>query len=161
MGGNVLQSGSVTAGHNATWITDGVIADGGPIAASNKVLGSIFGADFNSTGDQPLVLPASINAFQLTGIIVTNASVSLNAAFGGFYPLSSKAGSPIVLASQSYAALTASSLLMQPTLTAFATTTRFSSAILTGLWAIYLSLTVPQGSTATADVYLTGLDLSA
>ena len=160
MGGNVLQSGSVTAGHNATWITDGVIADGGPIAASNKVLGSIFGADFNSTGDQPLVLPASINAFQLTAIIVTNASTSLTTATGGFYPLASKAGSPIVSAAQNYLSLVASSDLLRPTLTTFASTTRFSNAILTSSWAIYFSLTIPQGATATCDVYAIGIDLS-
>ena len=158
--GCVLQSGNVTPGHLAQFITDHVIGDAGPILASQKVLGAIFGADFNTTSDQPIVLPSSINAFQLTGIIVTNASISLTTAFGGFYPLTSKAGSPIVSASQGYSALTSSSVLLQPTLTTFAMTTRFSNAILTNLWAIYFSLTIPQGATASADVYAIGLDLS-
>ena len=156
----IVQSGIITPGHLVDWITDGVVGDAGPALAGNKVLGSIFMADFNSTFDQPITLAQSLTAFQLSGIIVTNASVSLTSAIGGFYPLASKAGSSLVLASQAYSSLTGPNILLQPSLTAYATTTRFSRSVLTSSWAIYLSLSTAQGVPATADVYVLGVDLS-
>ncbi len=117
---------------------------------------------------QPLILPPAIVAFQLTGIIVTNASISLSAAVGGFYPMASKGGSAIVAASQSYSTLTGADLLLSATLTAFAQTERFSSNNLPfalnangqyGL-ALFFALTTAQGVQASADIYVEGLDLS-
>src|ERR1700733_2890264 len=97
MGGvSVQQSGNPTSGHLAKWVASGVIADAGPPIASQRVLAVLQGADFNTTTDQPINIPNSITAFQLTGMIITNASVSLTTAVGGFYPQFSKAGSPIV-----------------------------------------------------------------
>lgn len=161
----ILQSGSVTPSHPAIWVTDGVIADGGPILAAQKVLASLRAVDFNSTADQPLIVPPAITAFSLTGIIVTNASRSFTTAVGGFYPAASKAGTPIVAASQVYSALTISAGLLNVTLAAFGSGTRFSIANLTNPFgtglAIYLALTTAQGqSPATADVYLVGMDLT-
>ena len=164
---DVQQSGSVTPGHLAQWVTSGVLADAGPLNTSQKVLASIRGADFNSTADQPILIPAPITAFQLAGIIVTNASVSLTTAVGGIYTAASKGGSQLVANSQVYSSLTAPTKLLQATLTSTANTSRFSSANLTftvifGLpyLTLYFSLTTPQGATATADIYLVGLDLS-
>lgn len=165
---SVQQSGNVTPGHLASWTTDGVIQDGGPLLASNKVLAVQFGANFNTTFDQPLILPQPITVFQLTGIVVTNASISLTIAVGGFYTEALKSGSQIVSASQTYSVLSSPNLLMQPALTTFAQTARFSAAnlaILAGAnnqngLAIYFSLTTPQGVQATADIYAIGIDLS-
>jgi len=158
----VLQSGVVTPGHVATWTTDGVIQDGG--TQSPAVLASLRGANFNSTSDQPIAIPASIGAFQLTGIIIANASISLSTAAGGFYPAALKGGTPIVAASQAYSSLsTPVTALMQATLAAFGQNTRFSSANLgqiLGLNNIWFSLTTPQGVTATADIYLLGNNLT-
>ena len=159
MGGTVLQSGNVTNGHLAKWLTSGVIGDAGPQVAGQRVIASGFALDFNSTADQPLIIPPAITAFQLTGIICTNSPVSLSTATGGFYPQVSKGGSAIVSAGQVYSALTGLNLLMQPTLTAFALAARFSSVNLPNS-AIYFSLTTPQGQTAPVDVYLIGVDLS-
>jgi hypothetical protein len=164
----VLQNGLVTPGHYATWVTDGVIEDGGALAAAQKVLASVFSANFNTTTDQPILIPPAITAFQLTGIIVTNASISLTTAAGGFYPAAGKGGSAIVASSQAYSSLINANLLLQPTLTAFAQSARFSSANLPLILgtnnqyslAAYLSLTTAQGNPATADVYLLGVDLS-
>lgn len=157
----IVQSGIITPGHLVDWITDGVVGDAGPALAGNKVLGSIFMADFNSTFDQPITLAQSLTAFQLSGIIVTNASIPLTAAFGGFYPLSNKAGTPLVASSQGYSALTTANILLQPTLTTYALTTRFSANVLTSGWQLYFSLSTPQGIAATGDIYVTGIDLSA
>ena len=163
----VLQSGNVTPGHLATWTTDGIVQDGGPILASQKVLTSIRSASFATTIDQPLILPPSIVAFQLTGIIVTNASTSLLGALGGFYTNPGQTGSVIVFAAQSYSSLTGSNLLLSVTLTAFANTARFSSNNLplllnaNGQYALgfYFSLSTALAA-GTADIYAIGLDLS-
>ena len=158
---SVLQSGVVTPNHVAVWTTDGVIQDGG--TQSPSVLASLRGANFNSTSDQPIAIPATITAVQLTSIIITNANVSLTTAVGGFYPAALKGGPPIVSAAQTYSALTTSASLMTATLASFGANTRFSSANLgqiLGLSNIWFALTTPQGVSATADIYLVGVNLS-
>ena len=158
----ILQSGQVTPSHLAIWAADGVLQDGGP-GMGQFVLASLRGANFNTTNDQPIIIPQRIVAFRLQNIIVTNASVSLTTAAGGVYPAASKGGTPIVAAAQAYSALTTQDSLLSLTSTAFFTGTRFSSRTLgqlNGLNAIWLSLTTGQGAPATADVYLLGSDLT-
>lgn len=153
---SVEQSGLVTPNHVAMWSTTGVIADGGALPAG-RVIVSGRSLNFNTVNDQPIVFPQWITAFRLANIIITNASISLTTAVGGFYPAASKGGTPIVANTQVYSTLTASSKLLLATLASFGSTTRFSSANLAsigGLLAIYLSLTTAQGAAATADVYL-------
>ena len=154
----VLQTGNVTPGHIALWSANGVLADGSALGASQKVLARAS-CDFNSTADQPLLLPSYITAFMLTNIIVTNAPLSLTTAVGGFYPAVSKGGTAIVAAGQVYSTLIVASKLLSCTLTGTVATTRYSRANLTD-WAIYLSLTTPQGSATMADCYVLGIDLS-
>lgn len=159
----IQQSGQVTPGHLAVWLTTGVQGDGGPIPAASRVLASLRSADFNATTDQPIAIPKAIVAFQLTGIIVTNASPSLSNAIGGFYPQAGKAGTPIVAASQAYSLLTTPDQLLQATLATFGQQSRFSAdnlGSIGGLLQIWLSLTTPQGVLASADVYLMGTDLT-
>lgn len=155
----VQQSGNVTPGHAAIWAASGVLRDGGALPIAQRVLAAFPSADFNDTGDQPLILPAAITAFQLTGIIITNASLSLTTAVGGFYPEAFKEGTPIVADTQGYSSLTTAQKLLQATLASFGSTTRFSRTNLPD-WAIYFALTTPQGAAATADIYLIGIDLT-
>jgi len=154
----------ITPGHLAIWSTTGVIEDGGVVAVSQRnVLASARSVNFNTTNDQPIAIPQRVSAFQLTGILVTNASISLTTAVGGFYPAAAKAGTALVAAGQAYSTLTSSSLLLYPTLTSFGQNTRFSASNLSaiaGLLNIWFSLTTPQGAPATADIYLLGLDLT-
>lgn len=160
---SILQSGNVTPGHVATWATDGVLQDGGILPSGNTILGRLLSADFNSTADQPIQLPNTITAFTISGILITNASLSLDTAAGGFYPTVSKGGTAIVAAGQVYSSLTTAAKLLSATLAAGISTTRFYSAnvdILTGYPTIYLSLTTAQGVVATADVFVLGTNLS-
>ena len=155
----ILQSGNVTPGHIAVWSTDGVVQDGGPVKSSKQVLASLLSADFSSIADQALLLPTSITAFAITGIMVTNASLSLATAAGGFYPQTSQGGTAIVASSQVYSSLDATTKLLNCTIAAAALATRYSRTNVPN-WAIYLSLTTPQGVYATADIYLLGTDLT-
>lgn len=155
----VDQSGNVTPGHMAVWTADGVLQDGGSPTVAQRVIARLTQAAFDTTSDQPLILPTRMTAFQLTSIVVARPSISLNAAVGGFYTASSKGGSPIVSAAQSYAALTTVDLLMQVTLTAFGQSAYFTRRLLPD-WAIYFSLTTGQVLPTVASIYLIGIDLS-
>ena len=154
----VEQSGSVTPGHVAVFASDNVLMDGGANAFSDRVLASLLNADFNTTADQPLALNPLLKAFQITGILITNASISLSTAVGGFYPQADKLGTEIVANTQVYNTLSTGQKLLAATLTAFATGNQFTRDILPD-WAVYLSLTTEQGVAATADVYLLGVEL--
>lgn len=159
----VQQSGLITPGHLAIWSTTGVVQDGGVLPAAARVLGSGRSYSFNTTNDQPIAIPQRITAFSLSGILITNASLSLTTAVGGFYPSPAKAGVPIVPAIQTYTTLTNSSLLLWATLSSFGQNTRFSASNLSaiaGYLNIWFSLTTAQGAAATGDIYLVGMDLS-
>jgi hypothetical protein len=119
----------------------------------------LLNANFNITSDQPILLPTTLQAFQLTGIVVAAPSLSLSTAAGGFYPQAAKAGSPIVVAGQVYTALTSSSLLMNATLTAYAQAQYFTRTQLAN-WAVYFALTTAQGVNCIANIYLLGIELA-
>ncbi len=140
-----------------------MVQDGGALPAAARVLAAGRSYNFNTTNDQPIPIPQRVLAFQLTGIIVTNASRSLTTAVGGFYPAPVKGGLALVPAIQTYSMLTNNTLLLNLTLSSFGQNTRFSSvnlSSLAGFTSIWFSLTTPQGSVATADIYLVGMDLT-
>jgi hypothetical protein len=155
----IVQSGNVTPNNLVKWVAPGVVADGGPpLGTSETVLAQFLGANFNITGDQTIPIVSTITRFCLTRIIVTNPSLSLTTAVGGFYPQPSKGGTAIVANTQVYSTLTAASKLLNPTLTSFGSTTVFDATILTS-FAIYFALTTPQGVACTADLFLVGIVL--
>lgn len=155
----VQQSGNVTRGHLASWVTDGVIGDAGPNPYSERVIASLLNADFNTTSDQILTLATYLKSFMLTRVIVTNSPTSLNVAVGGLYTAASKGGQAIVAASQAYSALTGAQGLLNATLTTYAQNNQFNRTNVPS-WNFYLSLTTAQGATAPAAVYIVGIELS-
>lgn len=116
---------------------------------SYKLLGSLIGANMNTTSDQVIAMLST--RYYIDKVIVANASVSLTLAVGGLYTAASKGGSLVLGSAQAYSGLTGStkilsvaSLLTSDTLTAST---------------LYLSLTTGQGSAATADWYIYGFEL--
>jgi hypothetical protein len=95
-----------------------------------------------------------VAAFAITAVVVTNCSVSMTTAAGGFYPATAKGGTAIVAAGQVYSSLTAATVLLNATVAATPLVTRYAQAN------VYLSLTTPQGAAATCDVYVIGTDLT-
>lgn len=157
--GSIIQSGQVTPGHVGIWTTDGVMQDGGPLLGPSETkLAQLLGANFNTTNDQQIAIPSTITKFQLTRIVVTNPSLSLTTAVGGFYPQPAKGGTSLVANTQVYSSLTTAAALLNPTLTSYANTTALTASILTS-FSIYLALTTPQGVAATGDVFLFGVIL--
>ena len=118
------------------------------ISENGAFLGSIKTADFNSTADQ--AIPVNAGRYIIRRIVVNNASVNLTTAAGGVYTATAKGGTAVVAAAQVYAALTAAGKFADLTLAAVVGTDILTAATL------YLSLTVAQGSAATADVYIFG-----
>lgn len=113
-----------------------------------QLIGVIKGADFNSTADQTFYTKSS--SFIIRRITVTNASTSLTTAVGGIYGQANKAGSAVVANTQVYSALTTAIKYVDLTLTAGVGSNIASNRTL------YFSLTTPQGSAATADIYVFG-----
>ena len=122
------------------------------VVGTQRVIGTLRGANFNAVTDQ--AIPMAVAVYQITGIVVTNCSASLTLAVGGFYPTTAKGGTPIVAATQVYSALTSASVLLNATVAATPLITRFT------VTPVYLSLTTAQGSAATCDVYVIGVDLT-
>lgn len=142
-----ISSGALAKARGGTGGTTG-------LQGIQQVLGSLRGANFNTTADQAIAINANVTAFQITGIVVTNCTANLTLAAGGFYPAASKAGTPIVAATQVYSALTSASVLLGVTIAGTPLVTRYT------LSQVFLSLTTAQSTAATCDVYVNGLDLT-
>jgi hypothetical protein len=121
---------------------------------TDRVLCSIRSADFNSTADQPCVLPAAITTYKIVEIFETNCTTSPGIAAGGVYTAASKGGQAIVAATQTFVTAQAIAPTIPNTLAANMATTRFTAN------PIYLSLTTPKGSAVTCDMYVIGDDLT-
>lgn len=120
----------------------------------NKRLGELRGANMNVTTDQLIPISSQITAFQISSITVTNCSESMTTVQGGFYPAASKGGTAIVASSQAYSAATGPTIIVNPTISATPLATRYAQS------QIYFSLTTPQGTTGTCDIYIDGKDLT-
>jgi hypothetical protein len=113
--------------------------------------GSLIGANMNVTTDQAIAISVPSVAWVIQGIYVSNPSVSLTTSAGGIYTAASKGGTAIVDSSQAYSGLTSHTAntagnFLSLTLASAVDNTQFSSVA-----NVFLSLTTPQGSAATAD----------
>ncbi len=117
--------------------------------APPNLLFTLKGTNFNSTADQQLNQTAWTGKFRITKIVITNASVSLTTAAGGFYSGAGKTGMVLVSAGQVYSSLTAALIVLEATLNA-------ATTVLASGTPVYLSLTTGQGAPATADIYIYG-----
>jgi hypothetical protein len=123
----------------------------GGFAPARIECGELLGANMNSTADQAIPISFPSAKYVITEIDITNPSVSLTTAAGGFYSAASKGGVAIVSSGQAYSTLTTNAANttgneMTATLATAGNTTAFN------LSQIYLSLTTAQGAAATADV---------
>lgn len=107
------------------------------------------GLDFNSTADQLLAKLHAFPVVHLLNAYVSKPSASIASAVGGLYTASAKGGVAVVAASQTYTGVTGTGLGVA---IGIANAGREEMAIA----ALYLSLTTPQGSAATANYTLIG-----
>ncbi len=152
--GSSFAPSATTDTTNATNISSGTLAIARAPSGLSQVIGSLRGANFNTTADQAIAIRSGITKFSVSGITVTNCTGSLTLAVGGFYPTTSKGGTALVANTQVYSALSGATILLPTTLVATTLTTAYTVSN------IYLSLTTAAGSAATCDAYIIGTDLT-
>lgn len=153
---NVLNIGASIAGTTNGATNPSVCHVGGEC-----ILGVLRSANLNVTTDQGIgIVPltstnagylATATKYIVTRIWVDNCSLSVTTAAGGIYPATSKGGTPLVAAAQTYTNCTSSTTMQQATLAAATTTTTYTATTL------FFSLTAAQGAAATGDVYVYGI----
>ena len=154
-----INIGNSIAGTTNNWTSPTVCAVG-----MQCILGVLKGANLNATTDQAIVIGprtstqphylASVTKYIVTAVWLDNCSTSITTAAGGVYTTTSKGGTPVVPAAQTYTSCTSSTTMQQTVLntgTGSPAATTYTAATL------YLSLTSPQGGTATGDVYVLGI----
>ena len=115
---------------------------------SSYPCGRIIGANMNSTADQAINI-GGWGKFMVTGITTANASTSLTTAAGGVYTATSKGGTAVIAAATTYTANTTAAKASSAS--AVGAAYGDTSLVVPGA-VLYLSLTTPQGSAATADI---------
>lgn len=151
----VEQSGSITPGHLAQWVAQGVIEDAGP-----NPFTSVFGmyssggytVNFNvANTDTPIYinLPTGYTRYRVHGVVISGASASLTSATCGVFTATGGGGVQVVAANT---AITVSAITndtnnnMQNLTIANQNTIAFSDTIL------YFRVETAQGSAATGSV---------
>lgn len=117
---------------------------------TNTTLFRLTGADLNSTLDQVLLKAFDFTKYVIDKIVFANASGAVSNATGALYTGVSKSGIPLTNASQSLTGLDSVNAVLNPALTSGGT----------GLISapnVVLSLTVPEGTAKTADIFVMGV----
>ncbi len=119
----------------------------------DQLLWSLIAANMNSTADQSMVKAFPFATYQISRIVVSNASTSLTLAAGGIYTGAAKSGNAVVAAAQLYSGLTGATLGIAATLAAVGLAVQSATTL-------FLSLTTAQGGAATADFRVYGTPLT-
>lgn len=120
--------------------------------------GSLLGANMNVTTDQAIPISVPSASFLIDSIVISNPSLSLDTAQGGFYSAASKGGVAVVANTQAYSALTTNAAnttgnAVLATIATAGNTTAFQGAFQTSqIKTLYFSLTTAQGAASTADI---------
>lgn len=115
------------------------------------LLGTLTGANFNSTADQAISLSGPAD-YVVSSIVIKGASTSLTTAKGALYSAASKSGPLFGMTTTTpFTALTGGS-----SATIFGAGSGNATIDLSGSATVYLSLTTPQGGAATGNIYVFG-----
>lgn len=109
-------------------------------------IGKLIGANLALTSDQPIPINHLTYGYDVVRIIATNVVGTPVAAQGGIYTATSKGGTAIVAASQSYTGLVSGTTIISLTLA--------STGVIRLNDTLYLSLTTPNSTACTADIYV-------
>lgn len=123
------------------------------------VAGSLIGANMNTTADQmiPINWPKGANGFIPQAVLFFDTSVPLTTAEGGVYLATGKAGCAIVPNTQTYSAIDGVTVYaLNPALASCVSGASVGSFLVQPYQPLYLSLSTPQGTAATINVYIYG-----
>jgi hypothetical protein len=101
MSDGVLQSGNVTPGHLAAWVTDGVVGDAGITFSTSygRFVATILGVNFNvPNSDNPLsiLLPLGYSRYRLSAIMLSGATGVLSSSTVGVFTAANAGGLAVV-----------------------------------------------------------------
>jgi hypothetical protein len=124
------------------------------VRGTSRVLGSARGIDCTQVNTDTIInLPATISKYQITAVLITNASTTPVLAQLSAYTAAAAGGTNIVAAAV-ITALSATTVIQSSTLAAGVVTTAFTANPL------YARVTVANVGALTVDVYIIGTDLS-
>lgn len=121
-----------------------------PLMGTLTQLFVLNAANMNSTADQQFNQMFPFSKYVVSFVVAANPTASITTAAGGIYTAASKGGSAIIPASQVYSGLKTASDAINPQVAT-------SGQELLSQSGVYLSLTTPQGSAATADLFIMGV----
>lgn len=150
---------SLTGDTAVTLPTSGTLATQATLPyAGPQIIGKLIGANFNTTADQAIPLTFSGSGWKpgvgrsaaagFGGVMVTNCSKVPTAAAGTVYTAAAKGGIPFGLTTDNYTVLSAANVVAQNAGNGAGVTNIFTGNT------VYLSLTTPEGSAMTCDVYI-------
>lgn len=118
-----------------------------------RVLWKLIGADMNTTDDQAFTKVGSFNDWTAPNgaVQVIARTGPPTSAAGGIYSAAAKGGTVMMAASTNYSTMASVNTRM---------TVNLSTGNLVNLSALFLSLTTPHGSAATADFFIIGIPLN-
>jgi hypothetical protein len=121
--------------------------------APGVVLGGVLiGANMNSTADQAIQINSPALHYVIESIWVSNASISLTTAQGGFYTGAGKTGTTLVANTQAYSTLTAAAVDATGSSVAMTLAATGAQTTTLDVARIYFALTTAQGAAATANI---------
>jgi len=153
-GSPILQSGSVTPGHLASWTTDGIAQDAG-VALTNlygMLVSGVIAVNFNAGNTDtaiPINLPAGYTRYRIHGINISGASASLSSATCGVFTAQAAGGVAVVT---SGTAVTITTSLADTSNNAQSLTVNNQNTIALSDPVLYFRVQTPQGVPATANV---------
>jgi hypothetical protein len=118
-----------------------------------RVLWSLIGANMNSTADQAFTKIGTFNEWLAPNgaVNIVGRNSSSASAVGGIYSAASKGGFAVLAASTAYSPVTGVGVW---------TTASLAAGRQVGVSSLFLSLTTPHGSAATADFHIFGIPLN-
>ena len=155
MNRGVLQSGSITPGHLASWTADGVIQDAGVTFNNTQSLfrSTITAVNFNlaNSDNQILInLPAGYTRWRCNRVAITNPSGALNTATFGLFTGIGATGIQIV--SSGTACTITTNAIDTNNNAQMNNAPNNQNTLALSDTAVYFRLQTPQGNAATADV---------
>lgn len=129
------------------------------ISGGVQLLGTLLGANLNSTVDQPIALTNTGSIFMVTDVVFTNASVNVTTATqGGIFTAASRGGTTVASTKPAFTEYLQNLTTSTKAIT-FLTTTL-------GMWTgatpqtvgnnLFFNLLTPQGSGCTVDIRIYG-----
>ena len=154
MSDGVLQSGNVTPGHLASWVTDGVVGDAGITFSTSygRFVATVLGVNFyTSNTDNPvsILLPLGYSRYRVSAVMLSGATGVLSTSTIGVFTAAG-AGGVAVVTSGTAVTITQTGVDVVNNMQTFAINNQNTMALSNSV--LFFRVQNPQGSGAFANV---------